>query len=78
MQELQPEPLIEIPTYYSGDSRHALVYNQGQANITQLNQIVRNINSQQASIAEIYTLFNFISTASHSSFTNTSHLHAVL
>lgn len=78
VQELQPEPLIEIPTYYSGDSRHALVYNQGQANITQLNQIVRNINSQQASIAEIYTLFNFISTASHSSFTNTSHLHAVL
>jgi len=77
IQSMHPQPHVKSKVYYKGDERHSVAFNQGQVNVSQLNNIVTNLNNQQASIAEIYTLFNFIRAGSHRLFLRSSHLHAI-
>lgn len=77
IQSLQPTPSINIKEFYTGDQRNSVAFNQGQANVSELNSIVHNFNNQQASIAELYILFNFIRSATHRIFTKSSHVHAI-
>jgi hypothetical protein len=77
IQSLQPKPSINIKEFYTGNQRESVTFNQGQANISELHSIVHNLNNQQASIAELYTLFNFVRSATHRTFTKSSHVHAI-
>ena len=39
IQSLQPKPSINIKEFYTGDQRNSVAFNQGQANLSELNPL---------------------------------------